>query len=209
MPLIGEIPGLAEAVEREAFDRLAAFVPVHERITNIPVRMLTPRLTLELEAAGSPFLKGRLPSAPDVTAFLWHVSVARIEPRSWWIPEQRFRELRKQACIRQWVHLPYVQTALEIQKYIEDANADGPGGGSSYTDTPFASWASGIVDYVASRYHWDEDKILDTPLKRLWQYWRRAMMRETKGEATFINRADAAKGAFLESLNQPKPDATK
>ena len=204
MPLVGPIPGYTEAVAAEHFDRLVSFFDVnHETICGIKVRPLTPRLALELDAAGSPFMRARLPETRgEIAAFVWHISTERATRPPWYWPwsADRWIEYRRRKFLRSLLPLDAVVLTDAIFKYVNDAGADGPGGVSG-GGAPFACWPSTLVDYFASRYGWSENTILDLPLKRLWQYWRHIRNRESKELALFINRSDEVRGNWLAARN--------
>lgn len=182
MPIIEEdIPGLEEAIQKESLGRLGAYLDV-ERIGNIDVLPLTPRMALELEAAGSPFLVGGTPTPGDIAAFLWHVSVHRVR-KPWWRTAQSWKD----SFCRQIANQDTFFLAGRIAEYMQATSYDSPGSGDGGDSVPFASWVSAIVDAVACRYGWSEDEILDTPFRRIWQYCRRWTWRESGGKKVFIN----------------------
>ena len=199
MPPLG-IPGLVEAEQSEAFDRLAAFTDCPERIAGVEVIPLTPRLALELDAGGSAFFRGGIPTSGDVAAFLWHVSVQRQKPGPWYLTRKRWSAVNQSRFITSIVTLDYFEAFGRIRDYLEDSASDGPARRES-TGPAYAGWASGMVDAVASRYGWAEDEILDIPFKRLWQYWRRWSHRETEGKQIFLNKSDEVRAKWLDELN--------
>lgn len=206
MPVL-EIPGYAEALASERRERNAAFVSgLHETICGVDVRPLTPRITLELDAAGSPFFSGGLPTEADVFAFFWHLSPARVSrPPSWWVfGRKRWVNREKDKLARKLVTLDYVETVLAIKEFIEESCGDGPSNSGGGSEPAFAAPASALVDYFAHEYGWSEDAILDTPLKRLCQYWRRSV-RRMDSKTQFINvLSDRVRSRFLDTLNEQK-----
>jgi len=55
---------------------------------------------------------------------------------------------------------------------------------------------AGIVDLIASQYHWSEDKIMRTPFKRLFQY-ARCICASHDDKAVFFNpKSDAVIAEF-------------
>jgi len=205
MPLLPPIPGLDEAVEEESQARLMSFLAKSERICGIEVQLFTPRLAMELEAAGSPFVIGkRSPGSGDVAVFMWAVSKQRMRPRPWFLTQAAWLRINQRWFIRSLARLDIAAVYLEVLRYLEEASADGPGDGGSSDSLPFASWASSIVDAFAARYGWLEERTLDTPFKRLWQYWRRWQARE-EGKTNFINlRSHKVRADFLATLNKPE-----
>ena len=198
------IRGLQAAREREQFERLAAFLPtVPELLCGVAVRPLTPRLSLELEAAGSPFLCGGLPHPADAAVLLWHVSVAKQERRPWWLSARRWQDRLKDRLTGQIATMLYTETCERITDWLKAAHRDGPGvSGEGEERESFACWVAGVVDYFASRYGWSDDLILDMPWRRLWQYHRFIVNRESGGKATFINAlTDKARDEFLCAAN--------
>lgn len=213
MGVLGEIEGYAAAVRKETFERTAAYIGgCNETLCGVTVRPLTPRLALELEAAGSPFFNGRIPEPWEVMALLWHISPMRLQVAPWWwlAGAKRWRTRQQRAIAAVICERDFVETVTAIHGYIDEANLDGPGGGGSGGGPAFASWASGIVDYFANRYGWSEADVLDVPWKRLWQYWRRVKYRETNGEVEFINvLSDRIRADYLKSYNEAQASAGK
>ncbi len=162
--LLDDIPGLTRAVARakaiEENWRERAFLPVGEDICGLEVRQLTLRHLRILFSIRSPFLVGRTPTLHDIERFLWIVS-----------PQFNTRSLGKGDFARSIAHLCYPRVCRAINRYLDRALLDRPA--SSSGGTPIAvSIDAFMVDLIASTYHWPEEKILDAPVARLYQYIR-------------------------------------
>lgn len=180
------IPGLAEAQAEESALREAAFLPVKESICGIEVEGFSPFHYAILSAAGSPFIYGGTPTTIDIAAFLWVVS-PQYSPRSRFT---RWRFLRRFRSGFDWL------AAMDaIRAYVSAALADGPTpsgeGGVSYW-----SALAGIVDSIASQYHWPEREILRIPFARLFQYQRCIRARVMEKPIFFNARSDAIISEF-------------
>lgn len=179
-PLFQIIPGYKEAVQREALQREAAFVPVTESIQGVPVLPLTPLHYSMLDCAGSPFVTGGIPTPGDVIAFLWCVS-PDYSPNGW---------LRRWRFARAARRLPYSATVNAIGDYLTEAFADAPGVKAQGFRPSYYSGTASMVDLLASQYGWPEDAILRTPFKRLFQY-ARAIRARHDDKPIFFNPSDA------------------
>lgn len=192
------IPGYAEAVKRENEIRDASFLGIEERINGVEVKPFTLRHMNALDSMRSPFLLDRkigmeIATPQDVAIFLWNVSPQFRVIRTGWDVFTHYR------FIRSLRRLKFDETCKAIFDYVEEAFQDSPAG-SSRKSMPFASYVAHIIDWIASTYHWDDDDILDKPLKRIFQYIR-CIQRRTDGKAMFFNASDKIRGDFLRQLN--------
>lgn len=201
MPLVA-IPGLREAREREAQRRLLAFADVPRSLCGVEVLPLTPRMFFALELTESPFAVGGKITPAAVGMLVWIASVERSRPAPrillpGWLDR---RKRRIGAKVGAW---PFLDAIHRCRKFVEEAFADGSGGGTS-ADSPGAV-ASGLaaqVDFIASQYGWPEAAILDTPVSRLFQYQRLAIRRLDPKAALGNPESDKAKADWLKSMNQ-------
>jgi len=191
MSHVAQIPGYAEAVEREQSDRDAAFVLDRDQIEGIEVVPMTARHFLILDGCASPFLCGGLPSPADVGVFLWVMSPG------FKIGDTAARDPFL-ATIR---GVAYAQAALSIREFVEDALADAPAAEGGGHRRQVVSWVAHYVDLLAREYHWSEAEILGLPLKRMFQYVRKIQGR-SDDRAIFINRSDELRAAWLREQNE-------
>jgi hypothetical protein len=190
VPIVA-IPGLREAVEQEQSIRLGGFFGVPVTLCGEEVNPLTPRHVIELEHCGSPFIVGGDIRPEDIAQLVWCVSVERAGTA----PD--LAEPAKFGLAARLGSLPYDECVGDCRAFYEDAMMDAPSIKAS--GVPHVSWAAGLVDLIASQYGWDEGRILNTPLLRLWQY-RRAIIRRMDPAAILWNRSDSVKTRYLESL---------
>lgn len=191
MSLADQIPGLAEALQRERELRELAFLGATEPIAGVPVIPLTlERLNL-LMVSRNAYVTGGEPSAGHVAHFLWIVSRA-FKPH----------DLQKRdVFIRSIAQIPLELADAGIRSYLEAALMDfvagaDAGGASS---TPVVCWLAALVDTIAREYHWSRQEILTTPLAELAQYLRRIEQRQGGRPRNPIS--DAATAAWLRQVN--------
>lgn len=189
-----DVPGYLEAIERENAIRNAAYLDLPECISDIEVNPLTARLWVALEGIGSPFAVGGIPTPEEVARFLWCVSTDYVAG---------CKEARESFKWR-IRNVSFALTRFSIQKYIRDAFQDAPPG-SEDRRVPYAGSTSGLVDLLASEYGWDEQSILDLPLKRAFQYARRIQRRHDP-KCILFNPSDQVTADWLKTLNEKKPD---
>lgn len=170
---------LARAKRIEEKLRERAFLPVGEEINGVDVKQFTLRKLTILFQFRSPFLYGGIREIEDVGQFLWIVSPhysteAQEIPLPWWrrrwarwrghrIPTVREAYMAQVVMHPNW-HLFY----RAIDRYIERAFMDTPpssSGGKSIG----ACYAAAMIHRIACTYHWEMDKILDTPVAALFQ----------------------------------------
>ena len=179
------IPGLAEAQAEESAAREHAFLPVRETICGIEVDGFAPLHFTILDAAQSPFVRGGLPTALDVAVFLWVVSPC-------YAPQNRFDRWR---FLRRVRGVDYAAAVKAIRNYVDASLSDSPGGGG---EPRIAYWSAmaGLVDLIASEYHWSEEQIMRTPFRRLMQYARCIRARHDDKAVFFNPRSDAVIAEF-------------
>jgi hypothetical protein len=139
------------------------------------VRQITPRIRLDLELAGSPFLTGRSAMLKDVWVFLWRVSPHYVPawklgifrtPRAWY-ERQRLRFICQRADL--WAF------ESAIHEFISDAYQDAPGSsddddGSS--SGPECNASVGWAAFYMEKFGMDFDQYMDTPILVLHQLLR-------------------------------------
>ena len=206
MMRLDDIPGYAQAVEREALIRNAAFLPVNESIGGFEVMPMTLRHLVALRVARSPLLGGTLPAPVDLAAFLWLLSP------EFTLGESRARTRLLAQCRREFMPVckPWLRTSLamtiwerkEIDRighaaqlidaargYVEEAFQDAPppakptpGQKSYYCD------AISICALFGREFGWSEAQTMALPLKRLFQYLK-VMQRD--GNQPLYNPSDS------------------
>jgi hypothetical protein len=191
MPILkwSDVPGLTEALKRENDIRDASFLDLNANLCGVEIRQMTPQDLLILDGIGNPLMAGGLPSPAELADFLWKLS-PRFKLNA---PIRRFlfgRSVRKKE---------YLSLVKACGKYISDTFQDSPGS-SGPSSTPYAGWCAYLVNNIAMNYHWSEDKILRTPLKRLFQYLK-CIRRYHNPDAPMHNPSDKMKGDYIRLEN--------
>ena len=169
--LLKDIPGLeaaeAEASRREQEIRELAFLDVPLDICGVAVKQFTPRHFILLDAARVPFMEPAYLTPVEATMFLWVVST-RYQGTG---KAARARFFKRVSPIGEW------DLRAGLESYVEAAMMDAPMGGGD-GKAPATSFVAAIVDRLCGNgYPWTEEKILDTPLARIFQYFRRIELR--------------------------------
>lgn len=166
----GYTRAIARAAELEDYLHELPFLSALEKIRGISVRQLTPRMCGLLLLARSPFMYKNADRRPsDVAQFLWVVSLN-------YKPDQR-------AADRFMKKLPLIQATREgnlfpvfrtferaIDRYVDRAFIDQPAlCATSGTVFPIA-YEAAVIHPLARAYHWDADRIRDTPCAQLYQF---------------------------------------
>lgn len=185
MKLVDQIPGLREAIEAEQHIRDSAFLPLEEKILGFWVQPLTLRHVLTLGSIGSPFIRGGIPSPADAGAFMCIVG--------------NWRGFKRWLMLRQLGRVNYRQIVEAIDEYVAESFQDAPPS-NGVEDVSYYSFAAGLVDLFAKEYGWTEKDILDTSVKRLFQYLKAIARRN--GEKVFFNPSDRVRGEWLASVNK-------
>lgn len=190
MPLLkfSDIPGFREAIKRENDVRDASFLDLTTNIGGVAIRQMTPRDMLILDGIGNPVMSGQLPSQDQLAQFLWILS-----------PEFTLSKLKAWNFGRRIRKLDYLATAKACFKYVEETFQDSPGG-SGINSTPYAGWCAHLVNSIAINYGWPEEKILNLPLKRLFQYLK-CVRRYNNPDSPTHNPSDKVKGDYIRLLN--------
>jgi hypothetical protein len=166
---LAKIPGYQRARERgaELEDNIrgSAFVSVPEKICGIEVLPLTMRIVRRLRIARSPFFCGGGIRAGDVLAFLWAISPG------YFLRTKKAREKSKAALVEKARGLGYHRAVRGIRRYLFYAWMDRPPSPRTKKGEPTpVAFEAAMVHHVASAYGWDDEAILDKPLRRLHQY---------------------------------------
>lgn len=193
-PLENQVPGLREALDREASTRDESFLDLPRLICGFEALPLTPRHLLLLNGVSSPFICGGVPLPEDVALYLWILSPQFLAGQSFRARWRRSRFLRRARSIE------YIPAVEAIRDHLDDAFMDAPSGEGG-TAQPVACLTASLVDLFASEYGWPQSETLSTPLARLWQY-RRLITRRDNPKAVLVNRYSArVTGDWLAELN--------
>jgi hypothetical protein len=204
--LLDEIPGLKRALTRargiENSLRDAAFLPVLEEIDGLPVRQLTLRHLLILSAIHSPFLEGgEEPTAEDVAAFLWVVSID-YNPKGHGRAEFLGKIGAREKGLRFWRAINrYLDRALMDRPPIKQTGKVGAG----------ISMATSIIDELAGTYGWDDESILDKPVARIFQYIKLRVLARNPNAPKFSRLTDRVKrrGVARYQARNPAEDSSE
>lgn len=140
--------------------RAAAFLPLPEKICGIEVVPLTLRILARLRAARSPFLAGGKIRPGHIGTFLWAVS-----------PDYNSGARAPDELLERAAILPYTRAVRAIRRYLFYAWMDRPPVRRNRKDDLAAvSFEAGMIHHIAHAYGWDDEAILDKPLRRLYQY---------------------------------------
>jgi hypothetical protein len=196
----------SQAVYRESALREAAFLPITLDIAGVTVKPLTPRMFIVLDFLQSPFVtaKNEL-DAGDIANFLWVVS-SEYEINN---------PTKKEEFLQKIVAEVDVETCIkDISIYVQEAFIDAPSipvitdksPHQKQNNIPFFAWVVNYIDVLAHEYGWDDEKILDMPFNRLFQYLKAIEVRNTlcagKEPKLFNNLSDKTKNALKKLFTQ-------
>jgi len=190
--LFEQIPGYREAVDAEAFQRDLAFAEVPEDVAGVTVGPLNWLRFVRLAVIGSPLVCGGRVTPADMAAALWLLSPGYRADSRW----HRWRFLRG---IRR---RKFLAVAAALERYMESALADAPGGRSEFTGPRAYSSVAAQIDLFASEYGWPAAEIMRLPFKQLFQLSRCIEARH--GRNTFFNPSDRVRGEWLRQINEGK-----
>lgn len=194
-----EVPGLREALKREARIRDTAFLDGLEVVCGVEAYPLSLRRLIWLEQAHNGFVvpfrfesdEEMLSHALQIVYFCNPDFSPPASPKySFW---DSFRDGMKQhAFFRKALRSgPPEAIIKEIETWLGDAFMDSPaGGGNNEVRGPsYASYPAYIVDkFAEAGLPFTYDQIMDMPLRRLWQHWRVAVKRVN--DTTLTNPSD-------------------
>ena len=183
-----DIPGYREAVKRENDIRDASFLDLTTSICGVEIRQMTPRDLLILDGIGNPLMYGGLPSPAELADFLWKLSPLYKE-------NARLRRYLFGVTIRKMNFIAAVQAC---RRYVDDTFQDSPA--SSGASAPYVSWCAHLVVNISTETGWSEAAILNTPLKRLFQYLK-AIRRRDNPQAPMHNPSDKIRGDYIRLLH--------
>jgi hypothetical protein len=199
-----EFPGYREALRAESEARDYAFLDLPRSICGIDVGPVTLRQLLARLALRCPFVAD-LPAetiiqfpdpAGEIGAFIWHISNARARSAGSRLDEHLARE---RLC-KQLAFVSAEDAIAGIKEFLKITFLDAPGSGGK-TYIPTASIAATLVDIFAAEYGWNEDRILDSAMVKLYQLLRERTLR-LNPKAVLHNRlSDKIRGQYLKEAN--------
>lgn len=200
MDVLSAIPGLRQAIDREAADREAAFLSFPEFVCGFPVRPLSLRHIAILAQLKLPFLaeeKETRLSVEHVELFLWVLSPGFTVARGARRRLRRFWHALRFAFVCR--RLGQEVVAQEVGQFIDGAFADAPPA-SGAGRVCYTSWIARFVDLFASEYSWPISQVLDLPMKVALQQERQISLRYDNG-AILFNPSDKLRSDFMATLN--------
>lgn len=104
--------------------------------------------------------------------------------------------------------LDHIQDDLDgveevIREIFEHSFRFAPKSGKKKSST-IQEWISQIVDLFASEYGWTDDKILTTPVDRIFLYLQRIQVRKSDKPITFSSEADRLRQEFMDIVNKER-----
>lgn len=187
MSLLDAIPGYREAIEQEETNRAAGFLPISRTVAGIELRVMTLGDYLALRAMQSPLISGQVPKPEQLTAFLWFLSVQYPTGRRKFVKRHCRRFMFRSVplihfggSMRRWSkHTKRVAEAIakathECWDYANEMLMDWPMSvvGAKFNRIHYAEGV-GIIDRLATAYHWPESEILAMPMPRVLGYLKR------------------------------------
>ena len=211
---VKDIPGYAEAVNRESMLREAAFVSLPSEICSFAISVFTLQHYLILKLIGSPFLTGRTPSPNDLQATLWllnpsygskqagnaHVMRCRAflppsqpNSRNWLIQAIWRRQYKRRLELA-------AEITTKLREYIDDALIDFPAGSKKGYVTSYYGDGAWICGIFAHHFGWHDSQTLQTPMARLLQYLK--VIADLQGsKVPKFNPSDLIVGRWISELN--------
>ena len=156
-------PEYLAAVKLENDVRDAAFLELTTDICGIKIRQMRPRDLLILDGTDNPMVDKGAPTPEQLRDFLWKLSPdyrrSAFHRIHFWFRTLKFYRLKF-----------YFQAVEKCWRYIDSTFQDSPGRSSGSRSRPYAGWCAHMVNTISTAYGWDDEKVLKTPLVRLWQY---------------------------------------
>lgn len=90
-------------------------------------------------------------------------------------------KLHDEAVKQKIVEVGIIEFVKEVNDYLDKSLMDMPESTGEKDDTaPVISYIAGVIDTVATEYHWPDEYILDLPWARVLQYMRAIEQRKSK-----------------------------
>ncbi len=194
-----EIPGYVAARNREDANRELAFFPMPPPILGVPVRHLNARHHMLLVGCRNRFLVGGMPTPEDVAMFLWFLS-----------PEYSTQPGARELWVNKHVRsLDFRAAVLAIVEHLERVFQDcPPQSDKGPQQKAYTAGVAGTIDILAQEYGWSDEEILEMPLARIFQYFRRIASRKIDRFVMF-NPSDRLIGEYLCRRMQPATNASE
>tara|TARA_R110002020_G_scaffold57231_2_gene157699 strand:- start:1980 stop:2615 length:636 start_codon:yes stop_codon:yes gene_type:complete len=191
-------PRIAHAQEEQAKEHTRAFHELmEERVGEIPAIQLTLRRYSTMEASGVFEEAGGDPQVRIMRA-LWLVS-KEFSPAN---PDGK-------KFARRHRNIDFNYYGGELSEYLRRQFSETENKGASEGDAQAGrkastggNWVAGIIDTIASQYHWTEDSILDMPTVRLMAYVNQITARITGNRIQANPEADKLKQEFMDEVNK-------
>ncbi len=173
----------AERQAVEQFHRNCIYLDIPETLCGESVNNITPRLLARLTAAKSPWVVGYGElSIEEVFKFVWALHVD-YSPSNKRLGRKVLKSLKS---------LPLDQCYSKIEEFLKLTWQDALGGGSGKPEKPVASEVAWMIfQFREEPFHFDEEKTLDTPFRKLYQELR--CRRKSKG-GDVSNPSDRLRG---------------
>ncbi len=216
------IPGYAEAIVRERIVRDAAFLGIHESIGPFEVVSMTLRHWVVLRMMNSPLLRNGTPDPIDLVNFLWllspkftrHKGWARrlfdrrcrkhfLPPNNYSLWNTRFSRIKfKLKCEKRLLNA--AKMIDSAREYVGETMQDRPPSQPTLIyEIDYYSDPAYFCAIMGREFGWSQDEVLDTPLKRLFQYLNE-MKSYHRSPVPLCNPSDSVKADWMRSLNKPK-----
>ena len=178
---------IEQARSREALSRISAFCPI--TIEEIKGFKITP-MTLEKYSIISlpEFWEDDDPRIP-ILRFLWIMS-----------PEFSTDPRKAKTFILENIEKNLTGLQEKIREIFEGAFKFAPPSESDKSGGQ-VDWISMVVDIIASEYGWTDEKILSTPMDRIFLYLKRIFSRKSADKVTFESEADRLRQEFMNIAN--------
>ena len=195
---ISEVPGLAEYIARKRYqtaaERESAFLGKTHIVCGIKLRAMTVLDFTILSHTNNALLSNGNPTLKELFLFLW---MLRKKEARW------FRSIRAWNFGRRCGRLNPQRAAIECLAYVDRMFADIPasprGSSSEPVSCVVASWCHCILSTYASM---TEEKVLQMPLPKLWQYLRNIKQDRNPGAPESNRNVDQLINGILEGLNR-------
>lgn len=193
-----EIPGYEDALREERRLREEIFLDVPAVIGGVVVNHITPSLLARLAQMRTPFICGGEYNEAETLRFMFAVW-SEFVPQSH--PEFNDKILMLTALLRQRFPDNFLALEDEIDQFISVTFMDGPRGGPE--SVPYVTGIAWHVYQMAKEpYGWDEQRTLDTPLRKIYQYLR--CLKLERGDIMFNELSDTVKANWLQELRENK-----
>lgn len=215
------IPGMAEAVEKELTVWDAAFLPVNESVAGFEVRPMTFADCLILRLMKSPLLIGGTPSPLDLVGFLWVLS-PDYTPRGGAAKSRFLKRCRAflpksppwfktKRAVARWEKrsgaalLEAATIIKSARAYVAETFQDRPPRRGEAQDSYYSD-ACAICATFAREYGWTRSESLNMPIKQAFQFFKECRQHH-RPKSPMFKPSDRVVGAYVAGLNpQPEPE---